>query len=189
MSGLLLAVALFASAGTPAADAAAPENTAPEIAQGLTYPPGAPRDDYGLVSWCYGALDGYLALHDKVMPEVKRIETTYRRPGSKLEDDLRVYDDQMAQGRQDLAAFTRAIDAAEKASPRPIAEIGARAKAKGRNTWAGADQLPPARVAQEWMSWTLPAACQTAAAGLEKRAALEGAAFNIEEAPAADAAP
>ena len=45
-------------------------------------PTGAPKDDYQFVAWCYGALRGYLDLHDEVMPEVKRIETTFRRPGS-----------------------------------------------------------------------------------------------------------
>lgn len=175
MSVLLLALALL-TAETPAAGPAAPEPAAAELA----FPPGAPRDDFGLVSWCYGALDGYLSLHDKVMPEVTRIETAYQRPGSNLKADLKVYADQQVQGRKDLDAFTRAIVAAEKASPTPIAEIGERAKAQGRNTWAGADQMPAARVAQEWMSWTLPALCQTTAAGLEKRAALEGAAFKLQ---------
>ena len=44
---------------------------------------GAPTDDYQFVAWCYGALSGYLDLHDEVMPEVTRIESTWTARGAR----------------------------------------------------------------------------------------------------------
>lgn len=177
MPALLLALALFAQDAAPAA---ADPPAAPEAA----WPIGAPRDDYGLVSWCYGALDGYLALHEQVMPEVTRIETTYRRPGSDLKQDLKVYSDLQTKGRANLKLFARAMEAAEKASPRPLNAAGAEAMNKGRATWAAAPSLSKARLAQEWMSWALPARCETTAESLEKRASLMGATFDLGAPPA-----
>src|ERR1700744_4376105 len=114
MSALLLALALFAQPAAPeGAAASAPAADAPQEA---AWPAGAPRDDYQLVAWCYGALRGYLELHDEVMPEVTRIEGEFRRPGSTLEGDLKVYADQQAQARADLKRFQTALTAAEKAS-------------------------------------------------------------------------
>lgn len=180
---LMIALALLLAADpAPAADADLPP-----------LPAGAPADDYSLVSWCYGALRGYLELHDTVMPEVTRIETTYRKPGSKLSEDLKVYADMQRDGRASLKVFARAIETAERASVRPINAVGAAAVAKGRSTWAAAPTMPKARVAQEWMSWALPARCVVAADRLEKRAALMGPAFQVnapaDAAPAETAAP
>lgn len=186
MSVFLFALALFAAADP---DAAAPAETAgPAAAEAQadappkpSAPVGAPTDDYGLVAWCYGALGGYLDLHDQVMPEVTRIETTWRRPGSNLKDDLKVYDDMQKEGRANLKLFARAIEAAEKASLKPINTRGAAAVKRGRNTWAAASTLPKARVAQEWMSWTLPEVCMTTAKRLETSATLMGATFDPNE--------
>ncbi|THD79916.1 MAG: hypothetical protein E7812_08555 [Phenylobacterium sp.] len=171
------------AAPPPPADAAA----APEAG----FPAGAPHDDYQFVAWCYGALRGYLELHDQVMPEVTRIEGEFRRPGSRLEDDLKVYADQQVQARADLRRFQAALTAAEKASLRPINTAGAAAVVKGRNMWNGGSDITKARLAQEWMSWTLPVRCQTTARELEKRAVLMGPAFkaNIDPDAPADAAP
>jgi hypothetical protein len=187
MSPLIFALALFA-ADQPAA-AAAPE--IPTNAADAAYPPGAPRDDYQFVGWCYGALRGYLDLYDQVMPEVTRIETTYRKPGTSLSADLKVYADQQRQGRADLELFRSAMTAAEKASLRPINQLGGDAVRKGRATWNAGPAITKARLAQEWMSWTLPARCQTTATTLKQRAALMGPAFQVsadpEPAPAAPA--
>src|SRR5512135_1661353 len=107
MSAAAIALSLFLQAQPAAADAAQPpppaEAPAPS-ADALTvgekaqpdeppWPAGVPHDDYQLVAWCYGMLRGYLDLHDEVMPEVTRIETTFRPPGRKLSDDLKVYAD------------------------------------------------------------------------------------------------
>ena len=173
MSALLLALALL-TADEPAA-AADP--------QPPTRPAGAPADDYGLVAWCYGALRGYLDLHDQVMPEVTRIESTYRRPGSKLSDDLAVYGQMQKQGKVSLATFARAMESAERASLKPLNIQGAAYVQKGRSVWSAASNVSKARLAQEWMSWTLPAACETTAADLETKAKLAGTALKVNAEP------
>ncbi|WP_374571718.1 hypothetical protein [Phenylobacterium sp.] len=201
MSVLLFALALFAAADpeaaapaeAPPAEAAAPDAPAAEAPAAddapapPVYPVGAPHDDYGLVAWCYGALGGYLDLHDQVMPEVTRIETTWRRPGSNLADDLKVYSDMQKEGRANLKLFAGAIQAAEKASLKPISARGQQAVKQGRSTWTAAATMPKARVAQEWMSWTLPEICMTTATRLKTEATLMGATFDPTE--AVDAAP
>lgn len=159
LSAALLALALFAQDG--------PVQTAPgEYAA----PAGAPTDDFGLVAWCYGSLSRWMDLRDRVMPEVRRIEGVITRPGSSLEEDMRAYDELQAQAQADLALFTRALRGAEAVSRRPLDESRTAAMSKGRAVWTGADQLTDARLAQEWMSWTLPARCQQAATRLQQRA-------------------
>ena len=187
---LLVALALAFAQPSAAEGQAAPPPAA-EAAPPEAWPAGAPHDDYQFVAWCYGALRGYLDLHDQVMPEVTRIEGEFRRPGSRLEDDLKVYADQQVQARADLKRFQAALTAAEKASLRPINTAGAAAVVKGRNMWNGGADVTKARLAQEWMSWTLPVRCQTTARELEKRAVLMGPAFkaNIDPDAPADAAP
>lgn len=170
MSAFLFALALLAQDPAPAQAGPAPE-PAP-------YPAGAPKNDYGLVSWCYGALSGYVDLKPQVMPEVTRIETTFRAPGRTVAEDLQVYADLEKESRANLKLFARAMEAAEKASMKAINAEGGEAVKKGRATWAAAPNLPKARLAQEWMSWSLPARCVTTAESLEKRAKLLGATFD-----------
>jgi hypothetical protein len=173
---LALAVSLFfAEAPATAAQTTVQTPAAETQAAEAATPAGAPQDDYQFVAWCYGVLSGYVALHDQVMPEVTRIESTWRRPGSKLADDLKVYDAQQRQAQADLKRFHVALTAAEKASIRPINEEGAKALQRGRAVWNAGPEISKARIAQEWMSWTLPARCPTAAASLTKRAKLLGA--------------
>jgi hypothetical protein len=200
MAPIALALFLFMT-GQPAADpAAATAEAAPAAAQAPApeatpaedrFPAGAPHDDYQFVSWCYGSLRGYLDLHDQVMPEVTRIETTFRPPGRKLSDDLKVYADMQKDGRAQLKLFQSAMTAAEKASLRPINTVGAAAVAKGRDVWKSGPGVTPARMAQAWMSWALPARCETTAKTLHDRAVLMGASFKVNEEaePPADAAP
>jgi hypothetical protein len=191
MSAAAIALSLFLQAQPAAADAAQPppaaeapapspsldavtagDKAAPEEAP---WPAGVPHDDYQLVAWCYGMLRGYLDLHDSVMPEVTRIETEFRPPGRKLSDDLKVYADMQKAGKAQLKAFQAALTAAEKASIRPINTVGAAAVAKGHSIWQAGPGITKARVAQEWMSWTLPARCETTAKSLKDRATLLGA--------------
>ena len=184
MGGLLLGAPAdkAAPAATPAAEEAPPEDRLPA---------GAPHDDYQFVAWCYGSLRGYLDLHDQVMPEVTRIESTYRPPDRKLSDDLKVYADMQKDGRAQLKQFQAALTAAEKASLKPINTVGAAAVAKGADVWRMTPDVTPARLAQEWMSWALPARCETTAKSLKEKATLMGGAFKANdepEAPAADAA-
>lgn len=191
MTPFALALALFlqdpatAVAAPPAAEAAQP---APED----RLPTGAPKDDYQFVAWCYGALRGYLDMHDEMMPEVKRIEAQFRKPGTRLEDDLKVYADMQKYGQGKLKDFQASLTAAEKASVRPINTIGAQAVRQGRQIWNTGPDVTKARKAQEWMSWTLPARCETVSASLEQKAKLMGATFKVNEPapePATEAPP
>lgn len=169
MTPFAIALALFAQAPEAAAQPAPAPPTEDRM------PPGAPKDDYPFVAWCYGALRGYLELHDEVMPEVTRIENQFRKPGTKLSDDLKVYEDMQRDGAKQLKQFQAALTAAEKASVRPINVLGGNAVRQGRLTWAAGPEVTKARKAQEWMSWSLPARCETVAASLEARSKLMGA--------------
>jgi hypothetical protein len=202
MSPAAIALSLFLQAQPAAAEAAAPSPDALTVGEAaapatdeLPWPAGVPHDDYQLVAWCYGMLRGYLDLHDEVMPEVTRIETTFRPPGRKLSDDLKVYADMQKAGKAQLKQFEAAITAAEKASLKPINTVGAAAVAKGHAVWQAGPEVTKARLAQEWMSWTLPARCETTAKSLKDRATLLGAGLKANAAedapppPAAAAAP
>ena len=188
MTSIALALALFLQ-GQPAAD----PSTAANVPAEAPLPVGAPRDDYQFVAWCYGSLRGYLDLHDQVMPEVTRIESTYRPPDRKLSDDLKVYADMQKDGQAQLKVFQSALTAAEKASLKPINVLGAQAVSKGRDIWRVTPETTPARLAQEWMSWALPARCEVTARDLKAKATLMGGAFKVnddaEPPPASDAAP
>ena len=191
MTPIAIALALFA-AQDPAAAAEAPPPAPPAVEDRL--PTGAPKDDYQFVAWCYGALRGYLDMHDEVMPEVKRIESQFRKPGTSLEADLKVYADMQKDGRNKLKLFQSALTAAEKASTRPLNTVGGQAVRQGRNTWLAGPEITKARKAQEWMSWALPARCERVAAELETRSKLMGSALKAnapqEETPSAiDEAP
>ncbi|WP_068875994.1 MULTISPECIES: hypothetical protein [unclassified Phenylobacterium] len=191
MTPFAIALALFAQAP----EAAAPAPEAPAAAEDRL-PAGAPKDDYQFVAWCYGALRGYLDMHDEMMPEVTRIESQFRKPGTRLEDDLKVYAQMQKDGRAQLKSFQAALTAAEKASVRPINTLGANAVRQGRLIWSTGPEVTKARKAQEWMSWALPARCETVSASLETRAKLMGATFKVNEeqappaeTPAAEPAP
>jgi hypothetical protein len=195
MISLAFALALLAQdtpaaappSAEPPAAAEAPEASTPED----RLPTGAPKDDYQFVAWCYGALRGYLDMHDEVMPEVTRIEGQFRRPGSSLKDDLKVYADMQKNGRAQLKTFQAALTAAEKASLRPINTVGAEAVRQGHQIWDTAPGVSKARKAQEWMSWALPARCERVAGELETRAKLMAATLKANETTGAspDAAP
>jgi len=191
MAPIALALALFLQAQPAAQEAAAPPPAdaaaAPDASAEARWPPGAPHDEYQFVAWCYGSLRAYLDLHDQVMPEVTRIESTFRPPGRKLSDDLKVYADMQKAGRGELKTFQAALTAAEKASLRPINVIGAQAVAKGRDVWRATPDVTPARLAQAWMSWALPGRCETVARDLQAKATLMGASFKVNEEPPADA--
>ncbi|HET6970958.1 MAG TPA: hypothetical protein VFH92_07530, partial [Phenylobacterium sp.] len=116
-----------------------------------------------------------LDLHDQVMPEVTRIEGEFRKPGTRLEDDLKVYAEMQKDGKAKLKLFQSALTSAEKASVRPINVVGAQAVRKGRDSWSAGPEVTKARLAQEWMSWVLPARCEKVATSLEARSKLMGA--------------
>ena len=153
----------------PAQAAAAPSMAGRTAAQ-------APTDDYGYVAWCYGALDTYVNLYDRVMPEVTRIEKAF--PGPRGADaDLKLYPQMRDQAKKDLAAYRAAIVAAEKASPRSIGEEGAIAMRKGRAVWSAAATAKTADVAREWMGWPPPARCAEVAKTLTVKSTVLGQAL------------
>jgi len=151
----------------PAAQAAMAERAAP----------GLEADDYEFVSWCVGSLTSYIALYEQVMPEVTRIESQFREPDNSLEEDLKVYADLRRESEQSIEAFGKIAAASEKLAAKtgqdPIAVRGALAQQRGRNVWSAANAVSRATLAQEWMSWTMPARCDEAASNLEKAAVLE----------------
>jgi hypothetical protein len=185
MTPLALALFLFAQ---DAAAAPPSEPASAEAAAEDRLPTGAPKDDYQFVAWCYGTLRGYLDMHDEMMPEVTRIEGQFRKPGTKLADDLKVYADMQKDGRAKLKMFQSALTAAEKASVRPINIQGANAVRLGRMSWNTGPDVTKARKAQEWMSWALPARCERVSAQLETRSKLMGTALKAN-APKDEPAP
>ncbi len=151
----------------------------PSAAAGMTAARAAaqpPADDYGYVAWCYGALDTYLNLYDRVMPEVTRIERAFPGPRG-AEADLRLYPQMRDQARKDLALYRTAVIAAERASPRAIGAEGAVALRRGRAVWAAAAKATDAQVAREWMGWSPPARCGEVAKTLTVRSQVLGQAL------------
>jgi hypothetical protein len=130
------------------------------------FPSGAPTDDYGLVAWCYGALEGHMALHDRAMPEVERIERAFPNPEVPIEQALKSYDDQQAEGQADLKKFADALDAADKAHPGEHTAARKAAIGFGHDAWKGAETTDKRNLAQLWMSWELPSRCEPTAAKL-----------------------
>jgi len=187
---LLLAFALLAQDAPPAINddgpvaTAAPrkQDVAPLPIQGGRVTP--PTDDYGYVGWCFGAVSGYVDLYDRAMPEVIRIERAWPTPGTE-ENIKTVYPAQKRDAARSLELFRRAIEAAEKASPSPIASQGAAAIKKGRGVWTGAGSVPKAQLAQFWMSWSPPARCEETARALEARSNLFGQALTANTGAAA----
>lgn len=185
MAPLLFALALMLQ-DAPAADAPptdAPMATAVPRKQSAAPLPiqggavTAPTDDYGYVGWCYGAISSYVELYDRAMPEVIRIERAWPTPSTE-ENISEVYPAQREEGKRNLVLFARAMQAAEKASPRPIQDQGADAVRRGRAMWTGATSVPKAQLAQFWMSWSPPARCEETAKALETRSLLFGQALS-----------
>lgn len=172
-SSLLLAQADAPPAQAPVAthdtDAALQAN-ADAVAKGESpFPTGAPTDDYGLVAWCYGALSEHLALYDKVLPEVKRIEGAFPSPGESLPKVMDEYRVQHVRGQKILTSYSHALDV-EEARGKTGGVDRTEAIAKGKDVWQGSDTADPRQLAQLWMSWALPDRCQSTAARIEPAA-------------------
>ena len=182
------------AAEVPSAAAAEPAASAggAELAAGAINAGAAPTDDFGFVSWCAGAVEGYMRLKPAVLPDVRRIEARFREPGRTLADDMKVYDDLEKEGRRQRALYGRAIQAAEKASPRDISDEGFTAYKRGLAVWAAPAGSSKARIAQEWMGWALPEKCETTAKALVQKSALFGQALKPStnaDSPAATGTP
>ncbi len=197
MAPILIALALLAQDGAaapaPSTDdgpmatqTTRKQDVAPLPIQGGPVTP--PTDDYGYVAWCFGAISGYVELYDRAMPEVIRIERAWPTPSTE-ENIKEVYPAQKRDAIKSLQLFRRAIEATEKASTSPIGAQGAAAMKKGRAVWTGATSVPPAQLAQFWMSWAPPAKCEATAKALEARSTLFGQALTYNAGAGAAAAP
>jgi hypothetical protein len=137
------------------------------------WPAGAPRGDYEFTAWCFGALKQHMELFASVKPELDAISKRWKTEA----DDQKSYADQQAAGRDELALFTRALQEAEKASPRPINVQGAAAIDQGRKVFAQFNTVEPTWRAYSWMNWELPERCEPTARTLESKSKLLGQAL------------
>jgi len=169
---------------TLAASAPAPDDG------GEPLPASAPTDSYQLAAWCYGALDEYLIVYEKVIPDLKTIDRMF---GTSVVE-AKPYSADMAAARVELKLIGGAVTDAEKASPQPIAEQGAGAVNAGRAIWSVAEGKTRRELARAWLGWALPDRCDSNARELAQRSLLLGKAltYNADSAapapPAADAA-
>jgi hypothetical protein len=152
---------------------------------GEPLPPGAPTDSYELSAWCYGALNEYLAIYERVKPDLRDIDKMFGSPV--VEDEP--YQSDMAAAHDELKMIGEAVTDAEKASPRPIAERGAAAMRQGEAIWSVVEARPHRELARAWLSWALPDRCDSNSRELTQRSLLLGKAlnYNASAAPAADA--
>jgi len=160
--------------------AAAPPPEAPPASEGEPLPPGAPTDSYELSAWCYGALDEYLTIYERVKPDLRDIDHMFGTPV--VEDEP--YQSDMAAARVELKMIGGAVTEAEKASPRPISEDGVAAIKLGRAIWSVAEAKPRRDLARAWMLWALPDRCDSNAKELTQRSLLFGRALNYNVTPA-----
>jgi hypothetical protein len=167
----LLALALM----TAEAPSAAPVATAPKALPEEPVPAGAPSDDYGFVSWCTGALSGHMALYQQVKPELDAL------PDPRPKETVALDAEQMKAGNEYLALYKKATDAAEKASPRPIAERGQTERQHGAAIWNTARTATDRKAAMwTYLSWELPGRCETAAERLYEKSLLSAQALGID---------
>jgi hypothetical protein len=185
ITALALTFSLMLADAQPAA---APPPDAPPpaaTAQGEPLPPGAPTDSYELSAWCYGALDEYLTIYERVKPDLRDIDHMFGTPV--VEDEP--YQSDMAAARVELKMIGGAVTEAEKASPRPISEDGVAAIKLGRAIWSVAEAKPRRDLARAWMLWALPDRCDSNAKELTQRSILFGRALNYNAAAPAPTAP
>jgi hypothetical protein len=173
ITALALSLTLMLADAPPAADTGEP------------LPPGAPTDSYQLSAWCYGALDEYLAIYQKVKPDLRDIDHMF---GTSVVEDEPYHSD-MAAARVELKLIADSVTEAEKASPQPISEQGAMSIKQGRAIWSVAEAKPTRELARAWMLWALPDRCDSNAKELTQRSVLFGKALNYNNQPAAGPAP
>ena len=182
---LSLVLALMLTDAPAPADPAA---ASPAAARGEPLPPGAPTDSYELSAWCYGALDEYLAIYPKIIPDLKDMDRMF---GTEVVEDQPYHAD-MAAARVELKMIADSVTDAEKASPRAISERGLAAIKQGRAIWSVAETKTRRELARAWMLWALPDRCDSNAKELTQRSLLFGRALNYntsEATPPAAPAP
>ncbi|HEY5106883.1 MAG TPA: hypothetical protein VII73_08940 [Caulobacteraceae bacterium] len=156
----------------------------PPDAPGEPLPAGAPTEDYALTAWCFGALGEYLQIYDKVKPDLIDIDRMF---GSSVKNEKEPYASDIAAARVELTVFAGALEAAEKASPRPIAPEGAKSIQLGQSIWRPAESKTRRELARAWLSWGLPDRCDATARALTVKANLLGQALTYNT-PSPDAA-
>jgi hypothetical protein len=149
--------------------------TAPQASDGggEPLPPGAPADSYELAAWCYGALDEYLTIYDKVKPDLRDMDRMFGTSVVEAEP----YQSDMAAAHVELKMIGEAVTDAEKASPRPIAPRGVAAMRQGRTIWSLAEAKTERELARAWMLWALPDACDGNARELATKSLVLGGAL------------
>ena len=194
LSALLLALALqVAPDAAPPPPAVASPVVAPVVAPAddtSDIPHGAPKDDYGFVSWCRGALTGHIDLYPSVKGELEKLALDAEAMSeSKMKTDAeiakskaywdkelkhRAESDQimLAAGRDYLKLYTDALIAAEAASATNLRPYGEEQRDAGFRLWAAARGADDRQRAEVWTSWELPARCEHAANRLRDRSLL-----------------
>jgi hypothetical protein len=138
-------------------------------------PAGAPSDDFGLVNWCAGALSGHMMLYYAVKPELDALPDPSPKETAALDAD------QIRAGREYLELYKKAIEAAEKASPRNITDQGLQERRAGNSIWAGARATADGKARMwTWLGWELPGRCETAAERLYEKSLLSAQALGID---------
>ena len=165
LSAIVLSLLLAAQQTPPEADAPlATQRSTPTIPAGpprdpndLPIPAGAPSDDFGLVSWCQGALRGHMELAEQIG-----------------ESD----EEQQAIGRDYLRSYETALAAAPQGKTTEGARAGVAARETGYASWAAA-RTSQNRETQKftYLGWQLPGRCEHAAKRLGSNADLLGAAL------------
>jgi len=196
-------LALSVLAADPAS-APPPATPAPLAAQGLSrstalaapdqdsddendIPTNAPKDDYGFVAWCYGALDEYLDIYEVVKPDLKDIDKLFGSPVVEAQP----YSQDIAEDRKALKRFGVALAVARRTSPPPVVEQAEEAIRSGHAMWSLAKAQPHRRLADAWLFWGLPPRCDRAAKRLRTHTAApeDGAPAVAPQAPAPAADP
>ena len=165
---LLITLAFLMQPADGPVSTAPPPPTAAEIARatpGEPMPPGSPTEPYELTSWCYGALGEYLSIYDRVIPDLRDIDRDY---GSSVHNETLPYAQDVAAARVALQRFARAMRAAERASPTPIANRGAAAVQQGRAIWSVAERGSRRALARAWLYWGVPDQCDITALSLNE---------------------
>lgn len=184
-STLVFVAALGLSAPVFAQTPAAPAQTAEK---GEPLPANAPQDSYELAAWCFGALNEYLDIYDRVKPDLRAIDKMW---GTSEKGEVEPYHDEILADRKELKMISGAVEAAEKASSTPISARGVEAIKAGRMVWAPVEQKTSRELARAWLSWGLPDRCDTNARSLASNAAVLGQAlkYNAGDQPATSPPP
>jgi len=165
------------AASAPHEPAAAPVDPKPmtEAQMEDALPDGAPKDDYGLVAWCHGALSGQVELDPIVEKDMDAIEGKAKAAQRKASDAAIA-----KEHRRYLALYEQALLAAEKASPVAIHQNGVDAELQGYKIWGPTRNKAPIWRMVDWGNWEVPPACEKAAKRLYDHASLFGEALKTE---------